>query len=81
MFRDLDRDLALAINFKHITQPIYGDYSVTGRILGPIFRLGRIFFGGVVYLFLGLIVSVVFMIYLSLPVGIIYESIHAFARK
>jgi hypothetical protein len=38
----IDRVFAIKIMFRTITQPLYGDYSVIGRIIGPIFRASRI---------------------------------------
>ncbi len=49
-FRKLDRTFALKINFRLLLHPLYGDYTPTGRILGPIFRFLRILLGLGVYL-------------------------------
>lgn len=38
----IDRVFSIKIMFRTITQPLYGDYSIIGRIIGPIFRLSRI---------------------------------------
>jgi hypothetical protein len=51
-FRLLERSLALRLTFKHFFEPLYGDYSLVGRIVGPIFRVLRMFFAAALYLFL-----------------------------
>jgi len=45
----LDKNFAVAINARLWLQPLYGDYSPVGRILGPILRTIRIIFGSSVY--------------------------------
>lgn len=49
-FRQLDRTFALKINLRLLFQPLYGDYTLVGRILGPFFRFFRILFGLGIYL-------------------------------
>ena len=34
--------MGVLINLKLVFQPIFGDYSYMGRVIGPIFRLGRV---------------------------------------
>ncbi len=60
----LDKRLAVYINLKLFFQPLYGDYSWTGRLLGPIFRLWRLVFGGIVYLGILLIAAGFWFFYL-----------------
>jgi hypothetical protein len=38
----IDRIFAVKIMLQTLGQPLYGDYSIIGRILGPMFRLGRV---------------------------------------
>jgi len=43
--QQVERDIGVRINMKLWLQPIYGDYSYEGRVIGPIFRTFRIFIG------------------------------------
>ena len=64
----LDKRLAVLINFRMLFQPLYGDYSLAGRVLGPVFRLWRIVFGGILYLALLLLAGAVWFLYtLAIP--------------
>ena len=47
----LDETFALKITLQHFFEPLYKDYSILGRILGVIFRTGRIILATLVYLF------------------------------
>jgi hypothetical protein len=38
----VDRIFAVKIMLRTLFLPLYGDYTIIGRILGPIFRFGRI---------------------------------------
>jgi len=63
----VERDLGLAINLRLITQPIFGDYSYMGRVLGPIFRLGRILVGFAIMAASAIAVIIVYLIWIILP--------------
>ncbi len=66
-----DKSLAIRLTLKYFFQPLYKDYTIIGRILGVVFRSGRILIGGVCYLFLGLIFVVVYLIWVLIPPVII----------
>lgn len=53
---------ATAITFRYLFTPLYQDYSIIGRILGPLFRTGRILAGIAVHLILLAIYLVVFLL-------------------
>jgi len=59
--KGVESDIGMMINLKLIFQPIFGDYTYAGRIIGPIFRLGRVLVG---VLFVGASIFVVILIYL-----------------
>jgi hypothetical protein len=65
--KDVERDIGLLINLKLLTQPIFGDYSYMGRIIGPIFRLGRVIFGFFLVLISLFAIIVSYVIWLLLP--------------
>jgi hypothetical protein len=66
---NLDRTLAFRMTLRHLFEPLYKDYTIMGRILGPIFRFGRALVGFVVYVFVGAIFLTVYLLWLLLPVA------------
>ncbi|MFA6097600.1 MAG: hypothetical protein WC788_08330 [Candidatus Paceibacterota bacterium] len=59
--RGVERDVGFIVHIKHITEPLFGDYDLTGRAIGFFFRIGFILFG-----FLVTATSVVFVVCLYL---------------
>lgn len=56
-------------------RPLYGDYSFVGRIIGPIFRLGRLVMGVVAHAAIFLIFITAWFIWIAIPpVIFIYAS-------
>ena len=45
----LDRFFAIRITLRHFSEPLWKDYSIIGRVMGPLFRFARILTGGAVY--------------------------------
>jgi len=43
--KQVERDIGIKINLRLIAEPIYGDYSYLGRVIGPLFRLVRVLVG------------------------------------
>ncbi len=69
-----DQAFAIKITLRYFFQPLYKDYSVIGRILGIIFRTGRIIIGGVVYLLIVVAFAIVYIAWLALPVAIVWVA-------
>lgn len=68
-FEKLDQTLAIRITIKYFFQPLYKDFTILGRILGVIFRSGRILIGLVIYLVVAGVFLAVYLAYvLLLPV-------------
>ena len=65
--RGIERDIGVMINLKLITQPIFGDYSYMGRIIGPIFRLGRVLIGTIIMTASIFVVIIIYLIWIILP--------------
>ncbi len=65
--KGIERDIGVLINLKLVFQPIFGDYSYMGRVIGPIFRLGRVFVGLFIVLVSIIIVLVIYLIWILLP--------------
>lgn len=71
----VDQSLAIAITLRHFFEPLYKDYSVVGRILGIVFRTGRVLVGGVLYLFLALVFAAAYLAWLAVPAVILFYAI------
>lgn len=67
LFHDLDRTIAFRVTLYHFFEPLYGDYSVAGRILGPIFRVLRVMLGALAYLILGMLAVLIYLVWLLIP--------------
>jgi hypothetical protein len=70
-----DQSFAVAITLRHFFEPLYKDYSIIGRILGIIFRTGRVLIGAVVYLFIAAVFAVVYVVWLLIPVVALWYAI------
>ena len=73
----LDKYFALRITAKNWFQPLYQDYSVVGYLWGFIFRTLRVFVGLVIYLLITFAAAVLFLIWASVPVFVIYRIINS----
>src|SRR6267154_172114 len=58
----IDETMAFAITLRYFFQPLYKDYTIMGRILGVIFRTGRILIGAFVYLFIIAVFAAAYLI-------------------
>ncbi|MFA6897189.1 MAG: hypothetical protein WCQ96_02810 [Patescibacteria group bacterium] len=67
MVKGVERDIGILINLKLILQPIYGDYSLIGKLIGPIFRLGRVLLGCLFVILLSGLIVVCYALWLLLP--------------
>ena len=65
--KGVERDIGVMINLKLITQPIFGDYTYAGRVIGPIFRLSRVLIGFVIMIASIFIVILIYLIWIILP--------------
>jgi hypothetical protein len=70
-----DQSFAVKITLRHFFEPLYKDYSVIGRILGFIFRTGRIIIGGIVYLLISAAFAIVYVVWLGIPIAILWCAI------
>ncbi|MBI4033968.1 MAG: hypothetical protein HY378_00255 [Candidatus Brennerbacteria bacterium] len=68
----VDYYLAWKITLRHLLQPLYGDYTPLGYILGFIFRSGRLIAGSVVYLFLFALTAGLYLLWLLVPPFLVY---------
>ena len=63
----IERDIGILINLKLLFQPIFGDYSYIGRVIGPLFRLGRVFIGLFIIFISFIVVLMIYFIWILLP--------------
>ncbi|HVM76714.1 MAG TPA: hypothetical protein VMU07_01000 [Candidatus Paceibacterota bacterium] len=70
-----DRTFAVKITLQHFFEPLYGDYSAVGRVVGIPFRAGRVLIGGVAYLFVALVFAAIYIIWVAIPALVIYYAI------
>jgi len=76
IIKDLDKNFAVVINLKLILKPLYKDYSLIGRIIGPIFRFFRVLVGGTIYLLIAFIFLIVILIWVLILPFIIYQALN-----
>ncbi len=69
----LDRTFAFKITLRNIFQPLYSDRSFIGYILGFFFRSWRLIIGGILYLAIGALAIAIYLVWLAVPVFIIFE--------
>ena len=74
-YERLDQTFALRITLRYFFQPLYKDYTVMGRILGVIFRSGRILVSLIVYGFLGIFAVFFYLLWLTLPFLVFFLAI------
>lgn len=77
----LDGFLALGVTARYFFHPLYGDYSVFGRILGVVFRTLRISLAIFVYGVLSVVFVLAYSLWLAAPFAVIFFSIGAFSSR
>ena len=71
----MDQTWALYVTLRHFFEPLYGDYSIIGRILGVIFRTGRILIAGIIYLAVSILFGIIYLAWAGLPVYLLYQVV------
>ena len=71
---EADRSLAVKITIQYLFRPLYGDYTLVGRILGIIFRTARILIGAAIYAVIALLFLLFYLAWLAAPVVIIFYA-------
>lgn len=77
LLESLDETFAVKITLTHFFEPLYGDYSIVGRLLGPVFRIGRAGIGLSVYLVVATLFLSAYLIWLMIPVVLLKEMASA----
>jgi hypothetical protein len=78
VLQGLDQTFAIKITLLHFFEPLYRDYSVIGRILGVIFRTGRILIALVIYFVFTLIFLALYFLWVILPIAFIVYAARTF---
>lgn len=63
----LDEILALRVTLKYFFQPLYGDYTILGRILGFLFRFIRIVLALILYPILCIVAFTAYVVWALFP--------------
>jgi hypothetical protein len=69
---EIDQTFALAITVRYFFQPLYGDFSIIGRILGVIFRTGRILIGSVIYVVIACMFFILYLVWIAIPATMLF---------
>lgn len=64
---DMDRIFAVRITMHYFWKPLYGDYSIIGRVLGVVFRTARIIVALGLYAIFAAIFAVIYLAWLAVP--------------
>ena len=70
---NFEATFAVRLMLKHITEPIFQDYTRAGRILGILIRLLRIVVGLLFYLAIIILFSVLATVWAILPILAIWQ--------
>ncbi len=73
IIRGLERSLAIRINLRFLFQPLYQEYNIYGYVLGFLFRLFRILFGGLGYLLIMAFFLLVYLLWAVFPIFAVYK--------
>jgi len=68
----MDKVFAIKVTFKNLFQPLYGDRSVIGYILGFAFRSLRFLICIFIYPIVIIIATAIYIIWIFIPIYIIY---------
>ncbi len=66
-----EQEIAVIPTIYHWLSPLYQDYSIMGRVLGPIFRTGRIIFGITFYFIIIVAIAIGYLVWMGLPIFVL----------
>lgn len=75
LFSSIDQTIALKITLRYFFEPLYRDYTTLGRMLGIIFRSGRVIVGAATYGLLGLFAAALYVVWALLPLYVLSHAI------
>ncbi len=65
--KEVGHDSGVIVHMKHLTDPLFGDYTYLGRAIGFFFRIGFIMIGGVIMIASIFASIFLFVIWIILP--------------
>lgn len=71
----LDETIALRITLRNFFRPLYGDWSPVGRILGIVFRSGRVVIGIAIYPVIIAVAMLIYAAWAAIPVALFLRII------
>ena len=74
ILENLDRRFAWKITLRHLFRPLYQDYTILGYILGFIFRIFRVAVASLIYLFVLIIATVIYLTWAAAPIYLMYKA-------
>ena len=73
MFRVLEQICAVYVTLRHMFEPLYGDYTITGRIISFPFRLVRVVASSFFYICIFFVLFALYLAWLAIPVLILVK--------
>lgn len=73
-FRFIDSQFSFRITLRYFFQPLYGDYTFTGRVLGFVFRFFRVFFASLFFLLGSLFFLAGYLFWILMPVYFLFRA-------
>jgi hypothetical protein len=80
-FENLDQTFALRVTLRYFWKPLYGDYTIVGRILGFFFRSGRIMLAVVIYIICAVFMLAIYLAWLALPFAILFAVYRSYITQ
>ena len=78
MLEKVDQAVAIKVTIRYFFHPLYKDYTILGRILGVIFRSGRILIGLLVYALLIVVFLLIYLAWILIPPTFLFYSTKGF---
>lgn len=72
-FRLISSQFAIGVMWQNITQPLYQDYTYSGRIIGFLIRMARIIIGLIIEGLIIFVLVLIFILWLFLPLLALYK--------
>jgi len=71
----VEQVVAVRVTLRFFFQPLFRDYTVLGRMLGPIFRAGRLVVGLLVYMLVFALLFIGYVAWIALPALLAFYAV------
>lgn len=78
MINNLEASIGVLDNLHNLHKPLFQDYTLSGRFVGFLLRLVRIFIGAITYLLISFIYGLAFLIWIFFPIICLTSILGAF---